>query len=88
MAKGGLRLGAGRKPNEITEMRRKLKRNFAALILSDGEEARLWREHLMSKNPKVSIEALKAISEHKHGKAKQTLDLDANVNVARIDVNV
>jgi hypothetical protein len=89
MPKGGLRLGAGRKPKEITELKRKLQKNFAAAILTDGEESRLWREHLMSKDPRVSIDALKAMSEHKHGKAKQTLDLDANVNlVARVDVNV
>lgn len=89
MAAGGLRHGAGRKPKEITEMKRELQHNFAALILSDDLESKLWAKHLKSKNPKVSMDALKALSEHKHGKAKQSIDLDANVNVvASVVVNV
>lgn len=87
--KGGLRLGAGRKPKAETERTRKVKKNFAESILSDDLEKRMWVQALQSGNDKVSFDALKAMSEFKHGKAKQTLDLDANVNlVARIDVNV
>jgi hypothetical protein len=88
MAAGGLRHGAGRKPKEITGMKRELQRNFAALILSDEDEFKLWTKHLKSKNPKVSMDALKAISEHKHGKARQTLDMDARINVAQVNVNL
>jgi hypothetical protein len=86
---GGHRPGAGRKPKAVTERARELKKNFAHAILSDELEKRMWTQALQSTNEKVSSDALKSLSEFKHGKAKQTLDLDANVNlVARVDVNV
>lgn len=88
-SKGGLRPGAGRKPKAVEERTRKIKRNFAEAILSDELEKRMWIQALQSGNDKVCFDALKAMSEFKHGKAKQSIDLDANVNVvASVVVNV
>lgn len=85
MPAGGLRLNAGRKPKEITKMRK----NFAEKILSDASEQSKWKKLLDSKSEKIALDAIKAISEFKHGKAKQSIDLDANVNVvASVVVNV
>lgn len=87
--KGGLRPGAGRKPKAIEEHTRKVKQNFAASILSDELEKRMWTQALQSMSEKVSLDALKAMSEFKHGKAKQSIDLDGHLNlVARVDVNL
>lgn len=64
---GGVRRGAGRKPKPIVEV----KRNWAAAILPDDKEREYWRE--MLENPKTRQDALKLLSEHKHGKAPQSV---------------
>ena len=87
--KGGLRPGAGRKPKAVTEQTRKAKKNFAESILSDELEKRMWTQALQSSNEKVAVDALKALTEFKHGKAKQSVEVDGKLDiVAQVIVNV
>jgi len=87
--KGGLRPGAGRKPKAVTEQTRKAKKSFAESVLSDELEKRYWMQALQSSNEKVSFDALKALSEFKHGKAKQSVEVDGKLDlVAQVVVNV
>jgi len=65
--KGGKRPGAGRPKTKIVET----KRNWASAILPDEEEREHWRDLL--DNPKTKAEAVRFLSEHKHGKAPQSL---------------
>ncbi len=69
MAKGGKRPGAGRPVAALTE----IKRNWAALILTDELEAKLWKECL--DDPNTCMDALRYLCDHKYGKAPQRLDL-------------
>lgn len=64
---GGKRAGAGRKSKEINE----LKKNFAAKILTNKIEHEKWSALLQSKDPRVVLDALKHLGDHKHGKAKE-----------------
>lgn len=77
---GGRRAGAGRKSNAIREARR----NWASAVLSDKEEIAYWRE--LIEQPKTRPDALKFISEHKHGKAPQAIDLSDNRSANEIDL--
>lgn len=88
-SKGGLRPGAGRKPKAVEEQTRKVKQNFAGSILSDELEKRYWTQALQSSNEKVAIDALKALTEFKHGKAKQAIEIDGKLDVvAQVIVNL
>jgi hypothetical protein len=82
MAKrGGLRQGAGRKPKESTELRR----TFAAEILPDEEEQAQYRSLLASNNEKIRLDVLKILTEYKHGKPTQPVDVDGELTLV-IDI--
>lgn len=49
----------------------------AALILASVDEQGLWAKHLLSEDEKVSLDALKYLSDKRDGKAKQSLDVKA-----------
>jgi hypothetical protein len=66
MARGGKRPGAGRKPGVITAVR-----EWAHAVLSDAEEIKYWRG--LIEDPKTRAEALKYVSDHKHGRAPQSV---------------
>lgn len=69
MAHGGVRNGAGRKVQEVTQIRR----NFASGILDDKREIKLWNEMLESEDKKIAFDALRALTDHKYGKATQRI---------------
>lgn len=71
---GGRRHGAGRKPKAVTRAEVERRQNFAGEILSDELEKRYWMQALQSENEKVSFDALKALTEFKRGKAKETVE--------------
>ena len=86
---GGLRPGAGRKPKAVAERAKEMKKNFAESILSDELEKRHWIQALQSPNEKVSFDALKELTEFKHGKAKQAIELDGTLDiVTQVVVNL
>jgi hypothetical protein len=70
--KGGSRPGAGRKKKEIVE----LKKHWAGDILPDAEERKYWQELLV--NPKTRPDALRFLSEQKHGKAPQSMQVSGD----------
>lgn len=82
MAHGGVRDGAGRKVRKETELRR----SFASGILDDGLEIKLWRQALTSEDARIALDALKAITDHKYGRATQRIAGDESAAPLSIEV--
>lgn len=82
MAHGGARDGAGRKVRKETELRR----NFASGILDDKLEIKLWNEALLNEDAKIAFDALKALTDHKYGKATQRIAGDETASPLSIAV--
>lgn len=70
MAHGGTRSGAGRKVQAVTQIRR----NFASALLPDKFEIELWTQALKSEDERIALDALKALTDHKYGRATQRVE--------------
>lgn len=82
MTHGGTRKGAGRKVQEVTQIRR----NFASGILDDKLEIKLWNDALLNEDAKIAFDALKALTDHKYGKATQRIAGDESASPLSIAV--
>ena len=78
---GGLRQGAGRKPNKLN-----LLRKSAALgLLSPQEEKNQWRRFLKSDDEDIALKAFLAWNERAFGKATQPVDVEGELTLV-IDI--
>ncbi|HEY0794804.1 MAG TPA: hypothetical protein VGD64_03385 [Acidisarcina sp.] len=73
MPSGGKRSGAGRKSKHI----RDLQRAGAAAVLTDAVESEKLIKLLDSDDEKIVPDVAKFLYDHKHGKAKQSLNTRA-----------
>jgi len=75
--KGGKRPGAGRKPGDPIV---KAKRSIAESVLNGIDVIKEWRALLTDKSPKIRLGALTFLTEHKDGKARQSVQLSGDEN--------
>lgn len=74
MPKGGKRLGAGRKPHKIKGLLKDLPPDTAALILTDMDAAKKWRQLADSKDERIVLDTLKYLTDRAYGKPKQAIE--------------
>lgn len=72
MAKGGIRVGAGRKKGS-TGAASDAKKKLAASILPDKLETALWNKYLHHSDEKIAWEAFKLAKSYKSGKPVQPM---------------
>jgi hypothetical protein len=73
---GGKRAGAGAKPKLSTQLMkcaRALKKATAGEILAEIDEIQAWKRHLQCEDNRVSLEALKYLTDKRDGRAVQTV---------------
>lgn len=81
---GGHRLGAGRKPNKVNLLRK----SVALGMLSEQEERNQWRRFLKSDDEDIAFKAFQEWNNRSFGKSKETIEMDARLSVAQVDVNL
>jgi hypothetical protein len=72
--KGGVRPGAGRKPNRIKPIADKITRTSAELILSAINERGVWLELVKDDDARIRLDAMKYLTDRRDGKPKQSLE--------------
>ena len=71
MSHGGKRQGAGRKSNEVNELRRCV----AHGLLTEDEEREQWLKFLHSDDPSLALKAFLAWNDRAYGKPAQAVDV-------------
>jgi len=69
---GGVRKGAGRKPESNV-----MKKATAGEILSEVDEVELWKQLLNSSNKRIALDALKYLTDRRDGKAQQAVSVES-----------
>lgn len=77
--KGGARPGAGRKTNAV----KALASGFVANFFGSGEQERLWKSMLASKDERIRLDAAKYLTDRLYGKAPQALELSGELDVIK-----
>lgn len=71
--RGGVRVGAGRKPNYLKRLG--MEPLTAAKILANVDELEMWLGLLRDADRKIALDTLKYLTDRRDGKAKQAVEL-------------
>jgi hypothetical protein len=76
-SKGGARPGSGRKPKAIVTLRKAT----AEKVLASVDEVALWKVLLNHEEARVSLDALKYLTDRRDGKAAQSIDVNGEMRL-------
>lgn len=79
-AHGGKREGAGRKAHGIKGLAKHLPQDIAGLVLVEIQAHKKWLQLANSTDEKIQLDTMKYLTDRAYGKAKQAIDLAADVS--------